>query len=53
MSTKDIKIKNYTFYFFNNIVRIGNFDVNNIKIDEMSYKKILICYIGYVTLKNT
>ena len=28
---------------------IKNLDPNNIKIDEKSYKNILIYYIGYVT----
>ena len=28
-----------------------NFDANNIKIDEKSYKNILIYNIGYVTIK--
>ena len=28
-----------------------NFDPNNIKIDEKSYKNILIYYVGYVRLK--
>ena len=28
------------------------FDPNNIKMDEKSYKNILIYYIGYVTIKN-
>ena len=30
---------------------VNNFDPNNIKIDEKSYKNILIYYIGYVTIK--
>ena len=28
------------------------FDPNNIKMDEKSYKNILVYYIGYVTIKN-
>ena len=27
------------------------FDPNNIKIDQQSYKNVLIYYIGYVTIK--
>ena len=49
---KDIDIKNQTYYFFNDIVNIKNFDPNNVKVDEKSYKNILIYYIGYVTLKD-
>ena len=37
---KDMSIKNTTYYFFN-IINIDNFDSNNIKIDEKSYKNIL------------
>ena len=48
---KDINIKNHTYYFFNDIINIKKFDPNNIKIDEKSHRKILICYIGYVTIK--
>ena len=39
---KDINIKNRTYYFFNDIIDIENFNLNNIKIDENSYKNILI-----------
>ena len=30
-----------------------DFDPNNIKIDEKSYKNILIYYISYVTMKDS
>ena len=33
---KDIDINNRTYYFFDDIVNIENFDSNNIKIDEKS-----------------
>ena len=54
MSTKfkDVNIKYYAHYFFDDIINIKNFDPNNIKIDEKSYKNILICYIGYVMIKD-
>ena len=44
-------IKNRTYYFLNDIINIKNFDPNNIKIDEKSYKNILIYYTGFVTVK--
>ena len=50
---KDIDIKNHTCYFFDDIINIKSFDPNNIKIDERSYKNILIYYIGYVTIKES
>ena len=51
-NVKDIDIKNRTYYFFNDIVNIQNFNPSNIKIDEKTYKNILIYYIGYVTIKE-
>ena len=52
MSVKDINIKNHTYYFFDDISNKKEFDSDNIKIDENSYKNILIYYIGYVTVKK-
>ena len=49
---KEIDIKNRTYYFFNGIINIKIFDPNNIKIDEKSYKNILIYYIRYITIKD-
>ena len=50
---KDIDLKTRTYYFFNDIINIKIFDLNNIKIDEKSYKNILIYYIGYVMIKDS
>ena len=50
---KDIDIKNQTYYFFIDIINVKNFDTNNIKIDEKSYKNILIYRIGYVIIKDS
>ena len=50
---KDIDIKNHTYYFLNDIINTEKFDRNNIEIDEKSYKNILICYIGYGTIKDS
>ena len=49
---KDVDLKNRTYYFFNDMINLKNFDGNNIKIDEKSYKNILIYYIGYVRIKD-
>ena len=50
MIVRDINIKKHTYYFFNDIINIKDSDFDN-KIDEKSYKNILIYYIGYVTIK--
>ena len=44
-TVKDINIKNRTYYFFNDIIDIENFDPNNTKIGKISSKNILIYYI--------
>ena len=49
---KEIDI-NQIYYFFDDIISMKNFDPNNIKIDEKSYKNILFYYIGYVTTKDS
>ena len=49
---KDINIKIWTHYFFNDIINIESFDPNNIKIDEKSYKNILTYYMGDMTIKE-
>ena len=49
---KDIDPKNRTYNFFNDIINIKIFDLNDIKIGEKSYKNILTYYIAYVTIKD-
>ena len=35
------------------IINLKNFDPNNIKLDEKSYKDVLLYYIGYGTTKDS
>ena len=51
-NVKDINIKNHTYYFFDDIINVKDFDPNNIKIDKKSRKNIFIYYTGYVTIKK-
>ena len=50
---KEINIKNRTYYFFDDMINIKDFDPNLLKIDKKSYKNIDIYYIGYVTMKDS
>ena len=43
---KDINTRKWTYYFFNDIINIKKFDLNNVKMDEKSYKNIFMYYIG-------
>ena len=49
---KQIDIKNRTYYFYNNIIDLKNFDARLLKIDKKSYKNIGIYNIGYITIKK-
>ena len=49
---KQINIKNRTYYFFNDMINIKDFDSNLLKIDKKSYKNIGIYNIGYITIKE-
>ena len=48
---KQIEIKNRTYYFYNDMINLKNFDSNLLKIDKKHYKGINIYYIGYITIK--
>ena len=49
---KQIDIKNWTYYFYNGMINIKNFDPILLKIDRKSYKNIGIYNIGYITIKK-
>ena len=49
---KQINIKNRTYYFYNYIIDIKNFDAWLLKVDKKSYKNIGIYNIGYITIKK-
>ena len=49
---KQIEIKNWTYYLYNDIINIEEFNSSLLKIDKKSYKDIDIYYIGYITIKK-
>ena len=49
---KQTKIKNRTYYFYNNRTDLKHFDAKLLKIDKKDYKEIDIYYIDYVTVKK-
>ena len=49
---KELNIKNQTYYFFNDMINIQNFQSNLLKIDKKPYKDFDIYYIGYITIKK-
>ena len=52
VTTKQMNIKNRTYYFYNDLVNIKDFDPKLLKLNKKSYKKIDIYYIGYIIKKD-
>ena len=49
---KQINIKNWPCYFYNDQNNLKYFDARLLKVDKKDYKEINIYYIGYVTVKK-
>ena len=49
---KEVNIKNWTYYFFNDMINIKDFNWSLLKIDKKSYNNIGIYNIGYITIKE-
>ena len=50
--TRQINIKNRTYYFYNDQINLKDFDASLLKVDKKNYKEIDVYYIGYVTFKE-
>ena len=48
---KQMSIKNETYYFYNDVINIKDFDPKLLKLDQKSFKNIGVYYIGYITKK--
>ena len=51
VATKQLNIKNRTYYFYNDLINFKDFDLGLLKLDKKSSMDISIYYIGYVTKK--
>ena len=49
---KHIDIKNWTYYFYNDVIDLQSFKSNLLNIAQKSYKDIGIYDIGYITIKK-
>ena len=50
--TKQMNIKNQTYYFYNDLNKLLDFDPNMVKLDKKTFKGMDIYYIEYVTEKK-
>ena len=51
-TTKQINIKNRTYYFYNDLINIKGFDSKLLKLGKKTSMDIDIYYIGYATRKD-
>ena len=49
---RELNIKNQTYYFFNYMIDIRNFQSNLLILDKKPHKDFDIYYIGYITIKK-
>ena len=49
MTTKQLNLKNRTYYFYNDLINIKNFDHSNLRLDKQSVFNNDVYYIGYIT----
>ena len=47
-----MNIKNRTYYFYNDLISMKDFDPNFLKLDKKLFKNIGVYYIGYITKKD-
>ena len=50
---KEINTKNRTYYIFDDLINIKDFDPSLLKIDNKSYKNINTYYTGYITMNDS
>ena len=51
MTIRQLNIKGRTYYFYNDLINIKNFNINNLKLDKKSVLVNDVYYIGYITKK--
>ena len=51
MAIRQLNIKGKTYYFYNDLINIKNFNINNLKLDKKGVLGNDVYYIGYITEK--
>ena len=49
---KQINIKNGTYYFYNDVINLDEFDGSKIKVDKKTFNDINVHYLGYEYMKK-
>ena len=51
MTTKQLNFKDRSYYFYNDLINVWNFDKRHLKVDRKTRKDINIYYFGYIGRK--
>ena len=52
MITKQLEIKNKSYYFYNDLINLSNFNMNNLKIDKKHGKTLIFIILVILTKMN-
>ena len=52
MSTKQLNIKSKNYYFYNDLINLGNFSMNNLKLDKKHGKTLIFIILAMLTKIN-
>ena len=53
MAIRQLSIEGRTYYFYNDLLNIKNFNSNNLKLDKKSVLGNNVYYIGYIKKKHS
>ena len=53
MAIRLLNTEGRTYYFYNDLINIKNFNINNLKLDKKGSLGNDVYYIGYITKKAT
>ena len=53
MAIKQLNIESRTYYFYNDLINIQNFNSNNLKLDKKSVLGNDVYYVGYITKNHS
>ena len=51
MAIRQLNIEGRTYYFYNDLINIKDFNINNLKLDKKDVLRNDVYYIGYTTKK--
>ena len=52
MPTRQLNIRDRSYYFYNDLINISTFQASNLKIDKKEWKDLDIYFIGYADNKK-